>query len=55
VNFATPDWCEYGVDCVMRYKQYRKPPVFSHDELMLTVAREDQSRETAAWQVYLVL
>ncbi|RKP09517.1 JmjC domain, hydroxylase-domain-containing protein, partial [Thamnocephalis sphaerospora] len=49
VNFATPDWCEYGIECAMRYKTYRKPPVFSHDELMMTVAKHDHSRETAAW------
>ncbi|KAG0261774.1 hypothetical protein BG011_000676 [Mortierella polycephala] len=49
VNFAPPDWCRYGVDCALRYKEHRKQPVFSHDELIITTARTDNSVETATW------
>ena len=38
VNFALPDWLPFGRECVDLYKTYRKPPVFSHDELILTMA-----------------
>ncbi|KAI9598108.1 JmjC domain, hydroxylase-domain-containing protein [Syncephalis fuscata] len=49
VNFATPDWCSFGVCCAMRYKLFRKPPVFSHDELMMTVSKRKLDYETAVW------
>ncbi|KAF9993432.1 hypothetical protein BGZ80_002474 [Entomortierella chlamydospora] len=49
VNFAPPDWCQFGVDCAMRYKEHRKHPVFSHDELIITTALKDDSVDTAKW------
>ncbi|ORZ22711.1 JmjC domain, hydroxylase-domain-containing protein [Lobosporangium transversale] len=49
VNFAPPDWCHFGVDCALRYKEHRKHPVFSHDELIITTALKDRSSETAKW------
>lgn len=49
VNFAPPEWVEYGLECVKRYQQYRRQPCFSHDELLVTTAREDPSTETATW------
>ncbi|KAF9939348.1 hypothetical protein BGZ65_010777, partial [Modicella reniformis] len=49
VNFAPPDWCQFGVDCALRYKDNRKHPVFSHDELIITTALNDTSVETAQW------
>ncbi|KAI1314367.1 hypothetical protein EDD11_002232 [Mortierella claussenii] len=49
VNFAPPDWCPFGVDCALRYKEHRKHPVFSHDELIITTALEDTTAETATW------
>ncbi|KAG0239655.1 hypothetical protein BGX31_002584 [Mortierella sp. GBA43] len=49
VNFAPPDWCQFGVDCALRYKEHRKHPVFSHDELIITTALRDTSVETAQW------
>ncbi|KAF9934979.1 hypothetical protein FBU30_009401 [Linnemannia zychae] len=49
VNFAPPDWCKFGLECVQRYKEHRKHPVFSHDELILTTALNDSSIATAYW------
>ncbi|KAF9113649.1 hypothetical protein BGX27_001124 [Mortierella sp. AM989] len=49
VNFAPPDWCHFGLECVQRYKDHRKQPVFSHDELIMTTALNDTSIATAYW------
>ncbi|KAF9431525.1 hypothetical protein BGZ76_000196 [Entomortierella beljakovae] len=49
VNFAPPDWCQFGLECVQRYKDYRKHPVFSHDELIMTTLLDDNSITTAYW------
>jgi len=49
VNFAPSDWEEYGRACVKRYQEYRKMPVFSHDELLITAALHDSSIKTARW------
>jgi [histone H3]-trimethyl-L-lysine4 demethylase len=52
VNFAPSDWEEYGRECVQRYSEYKKPPVFSHDELLITAALHDSSIKTAKWFVF---
>ncbi|KAK9467189.1 JmjC domain, hydroxylase-domain-containing protein [Lipomyces arxii] len=49
VNFAPPDWEPFGKLGVEIYQDYRKLPVFSHDELLVTAALKDNSVETAAW------
>ncbi|KAF9584392.1 hypothetical protein BGW38_006627 [Lunasporangiospora selenospora] len=49
VNFATANWCHYGLECMQRYKEYKKSPLFSHDELILTTALDDTSIMTAYW------
>ena len=49
VNFAPSDWEEYGRECVQRYSEYKKMPVFSHDELLITAALHDSSIKTAKW------
>ncbi|EGO02116.1 hypothetical protein SERLA73DRAFT_159163 [Serpula lacrymans var. lacrymans S7.3] len=49
VNFALPDWLPYGRDCVQRYREHRKLPVFSHDELLITITQQSQSIKTALW------
>ena len=49
VNFAPADWEPYGEAGVKRYKQFRKSPVFSHDELLLTCAARDTTIKTATW------
>ncbi|KAG0370860.1 hypothetical protein BGZ54_003286 [Gamsiella multidivaricata] len=49
VNFAPPDWCQLGLECVQRYKEHRKQPVFSHDELIMTTALSDTTIATAHW------
>ncbi|CAK5275278.1 unnamed protein product [Mycena citricolor] len=49
VNFALPDWLKYGKECVQRYQDHRKLPVFSHDELLITIFQQSQSIKTAIW------
>lgn len=49
VNFTLGDWAPYGLACVERYKHFRKMPVFSHDELLITAALSDNSVKTALW------
>ncbi|CAL1700343.1 unnamed protein product [Somion occarium] len=49
VNFALPDWLPYGLDCMKRYQEHRKLPVFSHDELLITITQQSQSIKTALW------
>ncbi|CCM06448.1 uncharacterized protein FIBRA_08712 [Fibroporia radiculosa] len=49
VNFALPDWLPFGLDCVRRYQEHRKMPVFSHDELLITITQQNQSIQTALW------
>jgi histone demethylase JARID1 len=49
VNFALPDWLTYGRQCVERYREHRKQPVFSHDELLITITQQSQSIATAIW------
>ncbi|KIL70324.1 hypothetical protein M378DRAFT_20771 [Amanita muscaria Koide BX008] len=51
VNFALPDWLSYGRECVRRYREHRKLPVFSHDELLITITQQTQSIKTAMWLI----
>ncbi|KDN53130.1 hypothetical protein K437DRAFT_242549 [Tilletiaria anomala UBC 951] len=49
VNFALPDWMDYGLQCVQRYQKFCKSPVFSQDELIITVAQHNHALTTALW------
>jgi histone demethylase JARID1 len=49
VNFALPDWLSQGKDCVLRYKQHAKAPVFSHNELLITITLFSDTIKTALW------
>ncbi|ORY26874.1 PLU-1-like protein-domain-containing protein [Naematelia encephala] len=49
VNFALPDWLAEGKESVMRYKLHRKAPVFSHNELLVTITMFSESIKTAIW------
>ncbi|KAH0606127.1 uncharacterized protein H6S33_003788 [Morchella sextelata] len=49
VNFAPSDWEPFGQEGVNRYREFRKAPVFSHDELLLTAAARDTSIRTSLW------
>ncbi|KAJ7068692.1 PLU-1-like protein-domain-containing protein [Mycena amicta] len=51
VNFALPDWLPFGRECVQRYREHRKLPVFSHDELLITITQQSQSIKTAIWLI----
>lgn len=47
VNFAPPDWLRFAHASVERYRHFRKPPVLSQEELLLRVARNDGTKQTA--------
>ncbi|CAO1634840.1 unnamed protein product [Parajaminaea phylloscopi] len=49
VNFALPDWIGLDLECVQRYQRFLKPPVFSHDELIVTASQHSTSIDTASW------
>lgn len=49
VNFALPDWIDFSLESVRRYQKYNRFPVFSHDELVVTVYQHNQSVDTAMW------
>ena len=40
VNFAPPDWLRFGRDGAERYRDYRKPSVLCHDELLCVAAAD---------------
>ncbi|GAA5928683.1 hypothetical protein JCM10213_002531 [Rhodosporidiobolus nylandii] len=49
VNFALPDWLPLGLSCVERYREIKKNPVFSHDELLITISTWDKNPRTSRW------
>ena len=49
VNFALPDWVMDGLACVHKYQSFKRQPVFSHDELLVTIAQHNQQLTTAVW------
>ncbi|KAL4256714.1 [histone H3]-trimethyl-L-lysine(4) demethylase [Pleurotus pulmonarius] len=51
VNFALPDWLPFGRECVQRYREHAKLPVFSHDELLITITQQSESIKTAMWLI----
>ena len=49
VNFAPADWEPFGETGVERLQEFRKNACFSHDELLLTAAANDNTIKTARW------
>ncbi|KAG8702071.1 hypothetical protein FRC09_004969 [Ceratobasidium sp. 395] len=49
VNFAPPEWLPLGLECARRYRDHRKLPVFSHDELLVTISQHAASVKNAGW------
>ncbi|KAI9310827.1 PLU-1-like protein-domain-containing protein [Dichotomocladium elegans] len=49
VNFAPCDWIKHDLECVKLYQKYRRQPCFSHDELLVTAARDESSTEDTQW------
>jgi hypothetical protein len=49
VNFAPLDWTPYGLKCMLRYQEHGRAPVFSHEELICTVLKQESSVKTAIW------
>eukprot|EP00026_Physarum_polycephalum_P001007 Phypoly_transcript_01008.p1 GENE.Phypoly_transcript_01008~~Phypoly_transcript_01008.p1 ORF type:complete len:1023 (-),score=208.76 Phypoly_transcript_01008:373-3441(-) len=49
VNFAPADWLPYGYESVLHYRAIKRQSVFSHEQLLFTIANRDPSPETAYW------
>ncbi|CEP14172.1 hypothetical protein [Parasitella parasitica] len=49
VNFAPGEWIDFGLECVKRYKAFRRQPCFSHDNLLVTAARNLKSVDKIDW------
>lgn len=49
VNFALPDWLPDGKESVRRYREHNKAPVFSHNELLITITLFSETIRTALW------
>ncbi|EJU06319.1 hypothetical protein DACRYDRAFT_60996 [Dacryopinax primogenitus] len=49
VNFALPDWLPRDLAAVHRYRNYLKPPVFSHDELLITITQYFMNVKSSIW------
>ncbi|KAJ2894404.1 hypothetical protein IWW38_002590, partial [Coemansia aciculifera] len=49
VNFATSDWMPFDVPSIKRYQHYERNPVFSHDELLISMCEADPSFLHQAW------
>lgn len=49
VNFCLPDWLPEGNLCVQHYKALQKMPVFSHDELLVTIFLNEKSPKVSRW------
>lgn len=49
VNFALHDWLPEGLRCIERYREIKKNPVFSHDELLVTITQWERDPRTSKW------
>jgi histone demethylase JARID1 len=49
VNFAPADWEPFGASSIIRLQDYRRQPVFCHEELLMSAASRDHSIKTAKW------
>lgn len=49
VNFCLQDWLPYDLEGVKKYKSINKTPVFSHDELLVTIYSYETSQQTSTW------
>jgi histone demethylase JARID1 len=49
VNFAPADWEPFGGSSIVRLQDYRRQPVFCHEELLMSAASRDHSIKTAKW------
>jgi histone demethylase JARID1 len=50
VNVAPADWLRFGAMSVSRYRHFKKPPVISHERLLIRAARSDDiTARTSYW------
>jgi len=49
VNFCIPDWLPYDLECVQKYREINKAPVFSHDELLVNIFTKDSSEKASKY------
>jgi hypothetical protein len=52
VNFCLPDWLPDGSLCVQHYKALQKMPVFSHDELLVTIFLNEKGPKVSRWSAF---
>lgn len=49
VNFCLPDWLHSDLEGVKKYKTISKTPVFSHDELLMTIYSYEDAPTSSRW------
>lgn len=49
VNFAPSDWEPFGASAIQRLQNFRRQPVFCHEELLFSAASRDHTIKTARW------
>jgi histone demethylase JARID1 len=49
VNFAPSDWEPFGASAIQRLQEFRRQPVFCHEELLFSAAARDHTIKTARW------
>jgi histone demethylase JARID1 len=49
VNFAPSDWEPFGASAIQRLQDFRRQPVFCHEELLFSAAARDHTIKTARW------
>jgi histone demethylase JARID1 len=43
------EWLPQDLESVRKYQSYSKHPVFSHDELLVSIAQNSPTIDTALW------
>lgn len=49
VNVCLPDWLPHGLACTQHYKELHRLPVFSHDELLMTLFANEKNPRSSKW------
>lgn len=49
VNVCLPDWLSHGLTCVEHYRELHRMPVFSHDELLMTLFTNEKNPRSSRW------
>lgn len=49
MNVCLPDWLPHGLACVQHYRELNRMPVFSHDELLMTLFTNEKNPRSSRW------